>query len=556
MCGIVGYIGPKNDIKLGLDALKRLEYRGYDSAGVAVYDPKQHRVVCVRAAGKIIELEKKLRKTPVEGSPFIMHTRWSTHGPPTEENAHPHTDCRQNIFVVHNGIIENFSVLKKKLEQEGHHFVSQTDTEVLSHLIEHFFQGDLQEATRKALKLVKGAYALAVIAKQDPNKIVAARLSSPLVISINDMGGFVASDPAALITHSSKMVFLDDGDIAVVEADNFTVSDLSNNVREKEMTELEWTIEEAQKSGMPHFMLKEIMEQPESIANTIRGRLMPEEGKVKLGGLEAVKVQLREVERINIVACGTAFYAGMVAKYMLEEYAGIPTEVDIGSEFRYRKPIIDKHTAFLFISQSGETADTLASLREVQERGGLSIGIVNVIGSTLAREITAGIYNHAGPEIGVASTKAFTSQLMVSALLTVFLGRQREMSLATGQEITREIARLPDLIKKTLELAPQLEQLAAKYRNFSNFLYLGRKYNYPIALEGVKEVSYVHAEGYSSGEMKHGPLALIDENFPTMALCLSDSVYEKTMSNLLPWACQGHTHAGQIPPASLPFLAS
>jgi len=545
MCGIVGYIGKQKDVRSALDSLKRLEYRGYDSAGLVAFIPERKEILWKRALGRIQELERSLEGVSAQGSPILLHTRWSTHGAPTEANAHPHADCKENIFVVHNGIIENYRQLKEKLLAKGHRFLSETDTEVLPHLIEHFFsasariaanrQGNLEEAVRKALALVQGSYGIAVIAKDDPKKIVAARLSSPLVISVNDSGGFVASDPAALLSYSNKMVFLDDGEIAVITPQEFRVSDLKNNLKEKEVTELAWTAEEAQKGGYPHFMLKEIMEQPESIANALRGRLLPEEGRAKLGGLEPVAERLRSLDRLQIIACGTAFYAGRTGEYMLEEYAGIPCEVDIASEFRYRKPVLSKQTATLFISQSGETADTLAALKEVKEKGGLTLGIVNVVGSSIARELEAGIYNHAGPEIGVASTKAFTSQLVLLALLTLFLGRQRDVSLVMGQRIAKELSRLPELVARVLEQAPRVKEIADKYKDCQNFLYIGRKYNYSVASEGalkLKEISYVHAEGYGAGEMKHGPIALIDEEFPTLAIAPSDSVYEKMVSNI------------------------
>ena len=545
MCGIVGYIGKQKDVRSALDSLKRLEYRGYDSAGLVAFIPERKEILWKRALGRIQELERSLEGVSAQGSPILLHTRWSTHGAPTEANAHPHADCKENIFVVHNGIIENYRQLKEKLLAKGHRFLSETDTEVLPHLIEHFFsasartaanrQGNLEEAVRKALALVQGSYGIAVIAKDDPEKIVAARLSSPLVISVNDSGGFVASDPAALLSYSNKMVFLDDGEIAVITPQEFRVSDLKNNLKEKEVTELAWTAEEAQKGGYPHFMLKEIMEQPESIANALRGRLLPEEGRAKLGGLEPVAERLRSLDRLQIIACGTAFYAGRTGEYMLEEYAGIPCEVDIASEFRYRKPVLSKQTATLFISQSGETADTLAALKEVKEKGGLTLGIVNVVGSSIARELEAGIYNHAGPEIGVASTKAFTSQLVLLALLTLFLGRQRDVSLVMGQRIAKELSRLPELVARVLEQAPRVKEIADKYKDCQNFLYIGRKYNYSVASEGalkLKEISYVHAEGYGAGEMKHGPIALIDEEFPTLAIAPSDSVYEKMVSNI------------------------
>ncbi|MDO8577364.1 MAG: glutamine--fructose-6-phosphate transaminase (isomerizing) [Candidatus Wildermuthbacteria bacterium] len=532
MCGIIGYIGKEQATPLLMEGLKRESYRGYDSSGIVVFGEAP---LCVRAVGKLENLEQKITDIYPKGSIGLGHSRWATHGGVTEANAHPHADCKQNIFLVHNGIIENYQAIREKLKAKGHAFVSETDTEVLPHLIEHFFQGNLEEAVRKALQYVKGSYGIAVIAKEDPGKIVAARVSSPLVFSVNGSGGFVASDPAALISHSNKMVFLDDEEIAVIRESTFEVFDLQRNIKEKEVTELEWTLEEAQKGGYEHFMLKEIMEQPESIGNSIRGRILTEEGRARLGGLARVEEPLRKVQRMNIIACGTSLNAGLVGEYMLEEYAGIPVDVDFASEFRYRKPIIDKDTASLFISQSGETADTLASLKEVKEKGGLALGIVNVVGSSIARETDAGVYNHAGPEIGVASTKAFTSQLAVLSLLTLLLGRQRQLSLVMGQRIAKEIARIPELVSQILSRASFIEVLAQTYKGLENFLYIGRKYNYPVALEGalkLKEISYVHAEGYGAGEMKHGPIALIDENFPTIAIVPSDSVYEKMISNI------------------------
>jgi len=533
MCGIVGYIGKNNATPILIDGLRRESYRGYDSSGIVVFGRGQD---CVKAVGKLENLEEKLKSTILTGNIGIAHTRWATHGGVTEENAHPHKDCRGNIFVVHNGIIENYAALRQKLIEEGHEFSSETDTEVLPHLIEHFFTGNLEDAVRKALALVKGTYGLVVIAKQDPGKIVAARISSPLVLSVNGEGGYVASDPAAILSYSNKMIFLDDREIAVIRPESFAVTDLDNNFIEKEALELDWTIEEAQKGGYPHFMIKEIMEQPDSITSSLRGRLIFGDGQAKLGGLEGVKDKLREIERLNIISCGTAFHAAMVGEYMLEEYAGIPTEVDMASEFRYRKPVLDRNAAMLAISQSGETADTLAAIKEMKEKGIMTLGIVNVVGSSVARDTEAGVYNHAGPEIGVASTKAFTSQLTVLALLTLYLGRQRDMSLVMGQRIAKELSRIPELAEHILKtVAPQIKELAEKYKDAKSFLYIGRKYNYPIALEGalkLKEISYIHAEGYSGGEMKHGPIALIDRNFPTFAICPSDSVYEKIVSNM------------------------
>ena len=536
MCGIVGYIGKNNNIMIGLEALKRLEYRGYDSAGMAVYDGEKKEIFSTKAVGKVANLEKKLAENDFKGVPFLFYTRWATHGGVTEINCHPHSDCRQNIFVVHNGIIENYRQLKEKLIQKGHKFISETDTETIPHLIEHFFKGNLEEAVRQALKYVKGTYALAIIAKEDPGKLVLARNSAPLLIGLGDGEFIAASDPSAVITHTKKVIYLDDGDVAVLTPNEFFIQDINQNRIEKTVNEIDWNVEEAQKGGYAHFMIKEIMEQPESIANSIRGRLLLDSGMARLGGLESVKEKLREIKRFNIIACGTASYAGLVGRYMFEEYAGIPCEVDFASEYRYRKPILDKNTASLFISQSGETADTLAAIKEVKTKGGLALGIVNVVGSSVARETDAGVYNHAGPEISVASTKAFTSQLTVLALLTLFLGRQRDLSLVTGQRIAKEISLLPQLVKRVLGESQQcVKELAEKYKDAKNFLYIGRKYNFPIALEGaikLKEISYVHAEGYGAGEMKHGPIALIDENFPTLAICPSYSVYEKMISNI------------------------
>jgi len=536
MCGIVGYIGKNKDIKLGLAALKRLEYRGYDSSGLAVFNTEKNQVFCIKKAGRIDNLEQEILNNnhsnsglDLQGSPLLMHCRWATHGKVCDENAHPHCDCKQNIWLVHNGIIENYRELKDVLQKEGHQFTSETDTEVLAHLIEKHFEGNLETAVRKALKLVKGTYGLAIIARDDPQKIVAARLSSPLLIGVNGEEHIVASDPNAIAPFARKMVNLDDNEIAVITSKDLTI------FKEKPLETLEVESEEAQKKGYPHFTLKEIMEQPESLENALKGRLLAEDGLAKLGGLDQVKDKLREIERLNIVACGTAYHAGLIAEYMFEEYAGIPTDVDFASEFRYRKPVLDKKTTAIFISQSGETADTLAALKEVKQKEMFTLGVINTVGSSLARETEVGIYTHAGPEIGVASTKAFTSQLAVLALLTLFLGRQRELSLVLGQRVAKELSKIPTLVRQVLQKDEEIKALAEKYKNFNNFLYLGRKYNYPVALEGalkLKEISYIHAEGYGSGEMKHGPLALVDENFPTFVICPSDSVYEKVVSNI------------------------
>lgn len=535
MCGIVGYIGKQNNPRLGLEALKRLEYRGYDSAGMAVFEDQKNSIFSSRAVGKIAELEKKVPWKDIFGTSLILQTRWATHGKPSIQNAHPHTDCKKNIYLVHNGIIENYKQIKDRLIKKGHKFSSQTDTEVLPHLMEEYSNYTLEEAMRRALQVVRGTYGIAAISKKDPHKIVAARMSSPLLIGVGEGEYMIASDPAAVLSHTNKVIYLEDGDIAVLTKSGFRIADLNREAQVRPATEVEWGIEEAQKGGYSHFMLKEIFEQPESLENSIRGRLIQDEGMARLGGLERVKEKLREINRIHILACGTAYHAGLVGEYMLEEYAGIPTEVDFASEFRYRKPILDKNTLALFISQSGETADTLAALREAKEKGVLAISIVNAVGSSIARSTDAGVYNHAGPEIGVASTKAFTSQLSVLALLTLYLGRPRGMSYVFGERIAREIVKLPQLIKIALRQNNEIKKIAEKYKDSTNFIYLGRKYNYPIALEGalkLKEISYIHAEGLSGGEMKHGHIALIDKNFPTLAICPKDSVYEKMVSNI------------------------
>jgi len=528
MCGIVGYIGKRPAFPILLSGLKRLEYRGYDSYGFCVFNQGEEPFL-YKKIGKISDSESELSTLNGEGNIGIAHTRWATTGAVTEANAHPHWCCQKNIFLVHNGIIENYKELREQLIKEGHNCVSETDTEILCHLIEKYFQGNLEEAVRKALREVRGTYGVAVISKKDPQKIVAARLSSPLILGVNKNEFLVASDSAALITHTRQIINLDDNEIAVLKPDNFFI------LKEKPLEVIEWTPEEAEKEGYPHFMLKEIMEEPEAIENTIKGRLISKEGSVKLGGLDNVEEKLRKINRLILVACGTSNFAAQVGEYMLEEYAGIPTEVDIASEFRYRKSILNKNTAVLFISQSGETADTLAALKEIKKKDVLALGITNIIGSSQARETEAGIYIRSGPEIAVASTKAFLSQLTALAMLTVYFGRQRDMALVMGKRILSELLRLPDLAREVLKSAPEIEKLAKKYKNSQNFWFIGRKYNFPIALEGalkLKEISYLHAEGVAGGELKHGPLALIDENFPTIAICPSDSVYKKMISNI------------------------
>lgn len=541
MCGIVAYIGQKEDVpKILLEGLKRLEYRGYDSAGLALVDGDKTYVAKVKREGKnsvIGDLAQKVSCSCGHGTVGIAHTRWATHGVPNEINAHPHTDCAGEIFVVHNGIVENYLSLKKNLEKQGHVFRSETDTEILAHLIEEYFEDDLEKAVRSALREVEGTYGLAVISKKDPAKIVVARKGSPLGIGMGENEFIIASDAAPIISHTKQVIYLDDGEMAVLDQKSYQISSIQTNGRiRKEATEIEWDLKEAEKGGYPHFMLKEVFEQPNSIRDSMRGRLISEEGLAMLGGIRDYEDILRKKKNIKIVACGTALYSGMVGEYMLEEQGGIETETEYASEFRYRSPVLDpKHSLVLCISQSGETADTLAAVREAKRKGVLALGIVNTVGSTIARETDAGIYNHAGPEIGVASTKAFTSQLTVLALLSLFLGRQRQLTESRGRQIAEALQKIPRQVKETLRQNDHIKKVARKYASAKNFLFLGRKYNFPIALEGalkLKEISYIHAEGYGAGEMKHGPLALIDENFPTLAIVPNDSVRDKMLSNI------------------------
>jgi glucosamine--fructose-6-phosphate aminotransferase (isomerizing) len=534
MCGIVGYLGKQNCVPILLDGLRRLQYRGYDSSG-GVFLNQKGKPVCLKAVGQLVNLERKFKNNLFSGRVGLFHCRWATHGKVNLVNTHPHSDCHKRIWLVHNGIIENYKELKKELEKRRHRFRSETDTEVLAHLIEEYRNRSLEEAVRLALKKVQGAYGLAVISADEPEKIVVAKNSSPLLIGIGQEEYLIASDAAAIVTHTKKVIYLDDGEIGVVKPKEFKIFNLDNQDVEKPINHINWDIGQAQKNGFPHFMLKEIFEQPESIENSLRGRLIIDEGLAKLGGLEMVEKELRKIKRLIITACGTAYHASLVGEYMLEEYAGVPTEVELASEFRYRKSILDKETALLAISQSGETADTLAAVEEVKRKNILTLGIVNTVGSSVARQTKAGVYNHIGPEIGVASTKAFTSQLVILALLTLFLGRQRQMSLITGRRIAQELKKIPFYIKEILKQDKEIKKIAKKYCRYNNFLYLGRKYNYPIALEGalkLKEISYIHAEGYGAGEMKHGSIALIDENFPSFFIIPSDSVFEKMISNL------------------------
>jgi len=534
MCGIIGYIGKKEALPIIVEGLKRLEYRGYDSAGIVIIDETNTPYI-VKTKGKIKDLEEKLNFKKIQGTFGVGHTRWATHGEPSDANAHPHFDCKKEIFVVHNGIIENYSQLKEQLQKEGHRFITETDTEVLPHLIEKYFKGNLEEAVRLALKKVIGAYAIAVICLKDPEKIVFARQSSPLIVGLGKGENFIASDVPAILGYTKKVIYLDDGEMGVITKDDFQIFNLDNQVVSKKSHYVQWSLSQAEKGGFDHFMLKEIMEEPGAIQNAIRGRIMLEEGMVKFGGLENVIDKLKNIDRLIITAMGTALLAGRVGEYMIEEYAQIPVEIENASEFRYKKPMLRKNDVLLAISQSGETADTLFATKEVKRKGVLTLGVINVVGSSIAREVDAGVYNHAGPEIGVAATKSFVSQLTILALLTVFLGRQKEMSLVLGRRILEELLKIPDFVKQILAKRDKIKELAEKYQNYQNFLFLGRKYNYPIAQEGalkLKEITYIHAEGYPAGEMKHGPIAMIDKNFPSVVIAPKDSVYEKMISNI------------------------
>ena len=536
MCGIVGYVGHRECVPILLEGLKRLEYRGYDSAGVAVQN--NGKIGVRKSAGKIRVLEDRLAKGAPHGTTGIAHTRWATHGEPNDVNAHPHADCNGRLALVHNGIIENYLTLKSALKAEGHRFTTDTDTEVLVHLIEkHIRRGlKLEQAVGAALRAVEGTYGIAVVSADEPNVLVGARHGSPLVVGVADREYFLASDVAPIVQHTRQVVYLDDGEMAVLTPDGFHTATIEHEPVDKAVHEVEWDLGQIEKGGFDHFMLKEIHEQPESVHNAMRGRLNPAEGLARLGGLNLKPDEMREIRRIIILACGTSWHAGLIGEYMLEEHARIPVEVEYASEFRYRNPIVDEGTMVLVISQSGETADTLAAMREAQRKGARALGVVNVVGSTIARESNGGVYIHAGPEIGVASTKAFTSQATVLALLTLVLGRQREMSVETGIELARGLDAIPKKIEQIVERSDAVKRIALEYGRHNNFIYLGRGYNFPVALEGalkLKEISYIHAEGYPAAEMKHGPIALIDENMPVVFVCTRDAAYDKVMSNMM-----------------------
>lgn len=535
MCGIIGYAGSKEALPILIEGLRRLEYRGYDSAGVALINGQS--MVVHKKAGKVTDLEKLANGNGIGARLGIGHTRWATHGEPNDVNAHPHWDCRDQLALIHNGIIENFDSLKIKLQREGHVFRTMTDTEALVHLIEEMQKRghDLFTAVRLALLDVEGTYGIAVVSVKEPDKIIVARRGSSLVIGLGENENFVASDAAAIVGHTRQVVYLEDGEVASISAKELITKTIDDVQIDKEIEEISFDLEQIEKGGFDHFMLKEIYEQPDTVRDAMRGRILDREGAAKLGGLSDVVDRLLSARRFIITACGTSWHAGLVGEYMLEQYARIPVEVEYASEFRYRNPILFSDDVVFLISQSGETADTLAALREAKAKGATVLGVCNVVGSTIARETHAGVYVHAGPEIGVASTKAFTSQLTVLALITLMLARHRGMSLEVGQRIARELRALPEKVAETLKTAAQIRELVEQYSARNNFLYLGRGYNFPVALEGalkLKEISYIHAEGYPAAEMKHGPIALIDENMPVVFVAPKDNTYEKVMSNI------------------------
>ncbi len=554
MCGIVGYVGAQRAVPIILDGLKRLEYRGYDSAGIAVYRDDETLGVR-RASGKLRNLEDVLQIDPVDGCYGVGHTRWATHGRPTEENAHPHRDCTGDIVVVHNGIVENYLPLKEQLQDEGHVFKTQTDTEVIAHLVEKYFDGNLESAVRQAVKELRGVFALSVLCRRDPHKIIAAREGPPVVIGLGKSEYFVASDVPAILGHTRDMFFLADGDMAILTPAGVQLSDFHGNQVKRAVQHVLWDPIMAEKGGYKHFMLKEIFEQPRAIRDTTIGRVSQETGRIFLDEMDITPEEFRAFRQVRIIACGTSWHAALAGKFMIEQLARIPVEVDYGSEFRYRNPIVTPDSLTIVISQSGETADTLAAQREAKQKGSKTLAICNVVGSMITREASGSIYTHAGPEIGVASTKAFTCQLTALAILALYLAQVRREGNAatnghprpdsheeTARNYVQELLRIPAKLETILGNDKQYEDLARKLFRARDFLYLGRGVHFPIALEGalkLKEISYIHAEGYPAGEMKHGPNALIDENLPVVVLATHDKsdpasclLYEKTLSNM------------------------
>ncbi len=532
MCGIIGYCGPKAVDRVLVEGLKRLEYRGYDSAGICTN--VEGSLLLFKRKGKIRDLQAIVPKTD-QASSGIGHTRWATHGEVNDINAHPHTDCSAQIAVAHNGIIENFATLKEKLISEGHTFASQTDSEVIPHLIEKYYTGDLEEAVKKALSLIKGTYGIVCMHSGRPDLLVGARQGSPLVVGIGNGEMFLASDVTAIIAHTKQVVYLEDGEVVSITSEEYRTTDLRDQEIEKKVEHVSWELEEIEKSGFAHFMEKEIFEQPESIKRAMIGRIDFDQATAHLGGLNMSTRDLLNIERVRIVAAGTSFHAGMVGMYLLESVSRIPCTVEISSELRYRNPIVERNTLHFAVSQSGETADTLYAMRELQRKGATVLGICNVVGSTIARQSDGGVYIHSGPEIAVASTKAFTSQISVFYLFTLLLSRMRDMSFEAGQEFVQNLQSVPAKIETILSRAKSIEAIAKKYSCYKDFLFLGRGINYPVALEGalkLKEISYIHAEGYSAAELKHGPIALIGEDTPSVFLVSGDGLREKIISNM------------------------
>ena len=537
MCGIVSYFGKKDSVAFLINGLRRLEYRGYDSAGIALMEGNS--IKAVKKAGKVDDLDKKIKEFPIKGSIGIAHTRWATHGEPNDINAHPHQDITGKIYLIHNGIIENYSTLKEVLIRKGFQFKSQTDTEALVNLISDIYYADglnFEQAVEAALNQVIGTYGIVAFCSDEPNKIVAARHGSPLVLGVGEDEYFIASDASPIVEHTRNVIYLDEGEIVTIDENGHTIRSMQDDVIvNRETTEIEFSIEEIEKGEFPHFMLKEIHEQVFTIKDTMRGRIDPIDGTAHLGGIEDHINRIQDAHRIYITACGTSWHAGLIGKYLIEEYAGIPVHVEYASEFRYRKPIIDSNTVVIGISQSGETADTLAAIRKAKKFGALTVGICNVVGSSVARETDCGIYTHAGPEIGVASTKAFTSQVSVLFLLSLCFGKNRNLSSQTGKKYANALTNIGEQVKIILDESSLILDVAKSTVHADNFLYLGRGLNFPVALEGalkLKEISYIHAEGYPAAEMKHGPIALIDEKMPVVCLAPDDRTFDKVLSNI------------------------
>ena len=534
MCGIIGYIGRRGAAEIVVRGLKRLEYRGYDSAGIALVDGG---LFCLKKQGRIADLEDALDYASLERyRTGIGHTRWATHGAPSDRNAHPHLCCAGKIALVHNGIIENYASIKKTLLDKGHAILSETDTEVAVHLIEYYYANNtLIDAVMKALSKIEGTFGIAVVSSDEPDRIIAARRGSPLILGIGDDEMILASDASAIVEHTRRVIYLEDNEMLEITGSEYRGYDLEKNRKNKTVEAIDWDLALIEKQGYDHFMLKEIFEQPETIRNAFRGRTLPDSGAARLDGLRLSDEELNSIERIIFIACGTSWHAGLVGEYLIEQYARIPVEVEYASEFCYRRPILRKGDLVIVISQSGETADTLAALREAKARGVRVLGITNVVGSTIARESDGGVYIHAGPEIGVASTKAFTSQITVLILITLLLSRRRDMTAEKGRGIIEDLVRIPEYVRSILDADERVREIASIYRKSRNFLYLGRGIHFPVALEGalkLKEISYVHAEGYPAAEMKHGPIALIDENMPVVFIAPRDEVYDKIVSNM------------------------